>query len=77
MRYKLRTLLIFLAVLPPVLARMWFTRGAIFAAVGRMSAEDRLSLTGLAVAFVVVIVEVTRRAKGFAAHGKSASELAG
>ena len=63
-RYCLRTLLIVLALGPPLLARAWFTRGETVAAVGRMSPEVWIQLLGLAVAIIVIAVELHRRAKG-------------
>ena len=67
MQYRLRTLLIILALAPPLLARTWFTRGETVAAVGRMSPDVWISLLGLAVAIIVIAVELHRRAKGLAA----------
>ena len=44
MRFRLRTLMIVLAVLPPLLARAWFTRGQTVAAAHRATAEDWVCL---------------------------------
>jgi hypothetical protein len=66
LRYRLRTLLIALALGPPILARIWFTRAETVAAISRTSAEVWIRFLGLAVAIVVVAVELSRyRAKSW------------
>jgi hypothetical protein len=61
LRYKLRTLLILMTVLPPLLARVWFTRWDTIAALRRMPHENWFSLLGVAVAIAVVVTEIARR----------------
>ena len=61
MRFHLRTLLILLAIGPPLLAYVWLTREKTLAAFQRASPELFFQLLALTVALVVVTVEVRRR----------------
>jgi len=60
MQFRLRTLLIVLALGPPLLARAWVKRWETVAAVGRTSPEEWISLLLLAVAIAVVVAELAR-----------------
>jgi hypothetical protein len=61
MRYRLRTLLILLAVGPPLLAAAWQAREVLIAAAQRTSFESWFRLLEVAVAIVVVAVAISRR----------------
>jgi hypothetical protein len=61
-RYTLRTLLILLAIGPPLLARVWWTRGETLHAFYRTPPEAWFQLLGLAIAIAVVAAELRRRA---------------
>jgi hypothetical protein len=63
MQYRLRTLMIVLALLPPVLAHAWVTRGTTLDAIHRASPEVPFQLLALAVAIFVVTAEFRRRSK--------------
>lgn len=55
MRYRLRTLLILLALSPPAIWKIWLARHSIVAAMQRTSGEDWLCLLALCVALVVAL----------------------
>ena len=55
MQYRLHTLLILLAVLPPVIWKTWLARGALGEAAQRASAEDWLCLLVLSIGMFVVV----------------------
>ena len=61
MPFRLRTLLIVLAVGPPLLAGACQSRGLLIAAALRASGEDWFRLLEVAVAIVVVAVAISRR----------------
>jgi hypothetical protein len=61
MQFRLRTLLIVLAVGPPLLAATWQARGVLIAAAQRLSFESWFRLLEVAVAIVVVAVAISRR----------------
>jgi len=62
MQYRLRTLLIVMALMPPLLAEAWWTRGETLNAFYRTPPEAWFQLLGLAIAIVVVAAELRRRA---------------
>jgi hypothetical protein len=63
MRYSLRTLLILLAVVPPVLGTVWLTRSETLAALQRSPPESWVQLLLYFVAVIVLAVEFQRRAE--------------
>jgi hypothetical protein len=64
MRFRLRTLLIVLALGPPLVARAWFTREQAVAALQQTTFETWLCLAMVIVAFVVVVRGIRRSASG-------------
>jgi len=60
MRYRLRTLLIVLAIAPPLVARAWFTREQTALAMQRTSVETWICLVMVVVAFAVSVREIRR-----------------
>ena len=71
MRYRLRTLLIVLAVGPPLIWAAWLALGPVIAAAQRSSAEDWIRLLLVVIAIVVVARTLPLRShwRGFAARG--------
>ena len=61
-RYSLRTLLMLLAMGPPLAARAWWTHEETFAALSRTPPEAWIQLLGLTIATIVVAAEFRRRA---------------
>ena len=66
MRYRLRTLLILLAVLPPMVALAWFNVGTLILAVVLLLLI--VSLTALALAFCAVAAVILDSSVAFAAR---------
>jgi hypothetical protein len=63
MRFRLRTLLILMAIAPPLLAAVWLSRTETLAAVQRSPPENWGRLFLWLVAAIVVAAEFHRRAK--------------
>jgi hypothetical protein len=61
MRYRLRTLLIVLAVGPAMIWAVWLALGPVIAAAQRSSAEDWIRLLLVVIAIVVIARSVPRR----------------